>query len=78
MAARRVVLVCNGNAGNISNRLERALEMQRLGVSVLLFDYRGYGRSEGSPDEEGPSFSSASRWGRRSPHSSRWNGQPAL
>ena len=26
---------------------------RRLGVSVLLFDYRGYGRSEGSPDEEG-------------------------
>ena len=52
--ARRVVLVCNGNAGNVSHRLGRALEMQRrLGVSVLLFDYRGYGRSEGSPDEEG-------------------------
>jgi uncharacterized protein len=49
-----VVLVCNGNAGNVSHRLERALEMQRrLGVSVLLFDYRGYGRSEGSPDEQG-------------------------
>jgi hypothetical protein len=52
--ARRVVVVCHGNAGNISHRLDRALEMQRrLGVSVLLFDYRGYGRSEGSPDEEG-------------------------
>jgi fermentation-respiration switch protein FrsA (DUF1100 family) len=52
--ARRVVLVCHGNAGNISHRLDRALGMQRrLGVSVLLFDYRGYGRSEGSPDEEG-------------------------
>jgi hypothetical protein len=52
--ARRVVLVCHGNAGNISHRLERALLMQReLGVSVLLFDYRGYGRSEGTPDEAG-------------------------
>jgi len=52
--AHRVVLVCNGNAGNVSHRLDRAIEMQRrLGVSVLLFDYRGYGRSEGSPDEEG-------------------------
>jgi fermentation-respiration switch protein FrsA (DUF1100 family) len=52
--ARRVVLVCHGNAGNISHRLDRALGMQRrLGLSVLLFDYRGYGRSEGSPDEEG-------------------------
>ena len=52
--ARLTVLVCNGNAGNISHRLDRASEMQRrLGVSVLLFDYRGYGRSEGGPDEEG-------------------------
>jgi fermentation-respiration switch protein FrsA (DUF1100 family) len=38
----------------MSYRLDRAREMQRrLGVSVLLFDYRGYGKSEGSPDEEG-------------------------
>jgi hypothetical protein len=52
--ARWTVLVCHGNAGNISHRLDRAVEMQqRLGVSVLLFDYRGYGRSEGSPDEAG-------------------------
>ncbi len=53
-AAARTVLVCNGNAGNMSYRLDRAVEMQRrLGLSVLLFDYRGYGRSEGSPDEQG-------------------------
>ncbi len=52
--ARRTVVVCNGNAGNMSHRLDRAREMQRrLGVSVLLFDYRGYGRSAGSPDEGG-------------------------
>jgi fermentation-respiration switch protein FrsA (DUF1100 family) len=52
--ARRTVLLCNGNAGNMGYRLDRAREMQRrLGVSVLLFDYRGYGKSEGSPDEAG-------------------------
>lgn len=52
--ARLNVLVCNGNAGNMSYRLERArLMQQRLSVGVLLFDYRGYGRSSGSPDEEG-------------------------
>jgi hypothetical protein len=52
--AQRTILVCNGNAGNMSYRLDRAQEMQRrLGVSVLLFDYRGYGLSEGSPDEQG-------------------------
>lgn len=44
----------HGNAGNISDRLEN-LELlhDELGVSVFLFDYRGYGRSEGSPSEEG-------------------------
>ncbi len=48
------VLVCHGNAGNVSHRLDRALLMQsRLKVDTLLFDYRGYGKSQGSPDEEG-------------------------
>ena len=52
--ARRTVLVCHGNAGNISHRLDRALLLQaKLKVSVFLFDYRGYGKSEGSPNEEG-------------------------
>ena len=52
--SRLTVLVCHGNAGNVSHRLDRALLMQsRLGVDTLLFDYRGYGDSEGSPDEEG-------------------------
>jgi fermentation-respiration switch protein FrsA (DUF1100 family) len=52
--SRRVVLVCHGNAGNVSHRLDRALLMQRhLQADVLLFDYRGYGLSDGSPDEAG-------------------------
>jgi fermentation-respiration switch protein FrsA (DUF1100 family) len=49
-----VTLVSHGNAGNISHRLDRALLLQaRLRSSVLLYDYRGYGASEGSPDEAG-------------------------
>ena len=52
--SRRTVLICHGNAGNVSHRLDRALLIQsNLGAAVFLFDYRGYGRSEGSPDEEG-------------------------
>ena len=48
------VLMCHGNAGNISHRLERAMLLTtKLGVDVLLFDYRGYGLSEGAPTEEG-------------------------
>src|SRR5262245_65245786 len=52
--AELTVLLCHGNAGTMGHRLERAaLMQQRLGVSVMLFDYRGYGRSAGQPDEAG-------------------------
>lgn len=47
------VLVCHGNAGSIEHRLELARAFLALGWAVLLFDYRGYGRSTGSPSEEG-------------------------
>ena len=50
---RAVLLFCHGNAGNISHRLESIHLFNRLGLSVFIFDYRGYGRSEGKPDEEG-------------------------
>lgn len=48
------ILWCHGNAGNISHRVGK-LEMlvRELGVGVFLFDYRGYGRSEGVPTEAG-------------------------
>lgn len=48
-----VVLVCHGNAGNIGHRLGTAEALLACGVGVLLFDYRGYGRSQGRPTEEG-------------------------
>jgi len=47
------VLVCHGNGGNISHRLDLCAALLQTGVAVLLFDYRGYGRSEGRPSEEG-------------------------
>ncbi len=47
-----VVLFCHGNAGNISHRLETAELILSLGARILLFDYRGYGKSDGSPSEE--------------------------
>ena len=50
---RAVLLFCHGNAGNISHRLESVDVFHRLGLSVLLFDYRGYGRSTGRPSEAG-------------------------
>ncbi len=47
------ILFCHGNAGNIGHRLETMAIFHRLGAASLFFDYRGYGRSEGSPTEEG-------------------------
>jgi fermentation-respiration switch protein FrsA (DUF1100 family) len=48
------LLYCHGNAGNISHRLPKIEALHdRLGLSILIFDYRGYGRSKGVPGEEG-------------------------
>ncbi|HTY40718.1 MAG TPA: alpha/beta fold hydrolase [Thermoanaerobaculia bacterium] len=53
-AGQRVLLYFPGNAGNVADRLERAKRLHdRLGLDVFLVDYRGYGRSEGSPSEDG-------------------------
>lgn len=48
-----VVLWCHGNAGNIINRLENLALLYQRGLSVFLFDYRGYGLSAGRPSEAG-------------------------
>ena len=51
---RAVVLFCHGNAGNVTHRAETLQVLnEHVGASVLIFDYRGYGRSEGKPDEPG-------------------------
>lgn len=50
---RLAVLVCHGNAGNISHRLDLSIALLATGVNVFVFDYRGYGRSQGRPSEEG-------------------------
>ena len=47
------ILFCHGNAGNISNRVDKAAILHKLGLSVFLFDYRGFGKSEGRPSEQG-------------------------
>ncbi len=51
--ARATVLFCHGNAGNISHRIDVIYMFYKLGLEVFIFDYRGYGRSQGSPSEEG-------------------------
>lgn len=47
----RVMVWCHGNAGNITERAPMAAEFARRGVSTLVFDWRGYGKSEGHPSE---------------------------
>lgn len=51
--ASRALLFCHGNAGNISHRLESIQIFHHLGLNIFIFDYRGYGQSEGKPNEIG-------------------------
>jgi fermentation-respiration switch protein FrsA (DUF1100 family) len=51
--ARPAVLVCNGNGGDRSMRAPLAAALSRMGLAVLLFDYRGYGGNPGHPTEAG-------------------------
>jgi pimeloyl-ACP methyl ester carboxylesterase len=52
-AAAGHVLLCHGNAGNVGDRVLHAALLTAAGFDVLLFDYRGYGRSSGRPSEDG-------------------------
>ena len=53
-ACAPTVLFCHGNAGNVGHRLVNAKALHsQLGCNVLLLEYRGYGKSEGSPSEYG-------------------------
>ena len=47
------VIYMHGNAGNIGDRIEKVSFLLKMGVDVFLFDYRGYGLSEGTPTEKG-------------------------
>ena len=47
------LLFCHGNAGNLTHRMSSILSFHKLGLSVFIFDYRGYGKSEGVPSERG-------------------------
>ncbi len=51
--ARGAVVFCHGNGENIGHLVDTARALHGLGLSVFLFDYRGYGRSRGVPTEQG-------------------------
>lgn len=57
-----VLLFCHGNAGNISHRVDSIKIFNSLNLSVLIFDYRGYGKSEGKPSEYGTYLDADAAW----------------
>lgn len=60
--AQGVVLFLHGNAGNLSHRMDSIAMFHRLGYAVLIFDYRGYGRSSGKPSEAGLHRDAETAW----------------
>ena len=51
---RAVILYCHGNAGSVETWSQAAIELQvQHQCAVFVFDYRGYGKSEGTPSEDG-------------------------
>jgi len=60
--SRNTLLFFHGNAGNISHRLESIKIFHNLGLSVLIIDYRGYGKSGGRPTEAGTYRDARAAW----------------
>jgi fermentation-respiration switch protein FrsA (DUF1100 family) len=63
----RVTLFFHGNAGNTTYREPHFREIRAAGSSILMIDYRGYGRSSGRPSENGlyADASAAYDWARQ-------------
>lgn len=60
--AELTVLFFHGNAGNISDRLQTIQMLNELDLNVFIFDYRGYGQSEGYPTEQGTYKDGLAAW----------------
>lgn len=60
--ANMTVLYLHGNAGNISGRMETIQLLHQLQLNVFIFDYRGYGQSEGRPSERGTYNDAVAAW----------------
>ena len=61
-SSKQVLLFFHGNAGNISHRRESVEIFHRLGLNVFIIDYRGYGKSQGKPDERGLYLDASAAW----------------
>jgi hypothetical protein len=60
--ARGAIVFCHGNAGNIAMRIPLSTAFLNMGYDVVLFDYRGYGGSGGTPTEEGTYRDAEAAW----------------
>jgi len=60
--SKNTLLYFHGNAGNISGRLQTIQLLHNLGLNVFIFDYRGYGKSEGRPSEQGTYKDARAAW----------------
>lgn len=58
----RILLFFHGNAGNIAHRIDSIRQFHGLGLSVLIIDYRGYGRSGGRTTENGMYLDAEAAW----------------
>jgi fermentation-respiration switch protein FrsA (DUF1100 family) len=56
------VILCHGNAGNIAHRLDWLEMFCGMGFAMLLFDYRGFGQSSGTPTEQGTYLDAQAAW----------------
>ena len=59
---RGTLLFSHGNAGNIGHRLDSIRQFHSLGLNVLIYDYRGFGASEGKPTEAGTYLDVKAAW----------------
>lgn len=60
--AKTTLFFLHGNGGNISHRLDSIKLFNSLEMNVLIFDYRGYGNSEGSANEQNTYDDAKSAW----------------
>lgn len=57
------LLLCHGNGGNISHRIDSIAIFHGMGLSVFAFDYRGYGKSRGIATEKGTYLDAQAAYG---------------
>jgi fermentation-respiration switch protein FrsA (DUF1100 family) len=60
--ASKTVLFCHGNGGNMSHRLDTINVINEMGMNCFLFDYRGYGDSQGRATEKGTYLDADAAW----------------